>query len=48
MSQETLPTDTNFLFWPHELQSAGYRNIEKIFHTRCPIVQRVVSASRAA
>ena len=42
MSQETLPTDTNFLFWPHELQSAGYRNIEKIFHTQpCPRGQRV-------
>jgi CubicO group peptidase (beta-lactamase class C family) len=34
---DIIPTNTNLLFWPPEQQSAGYRNMEKVFNTQlCP------------
>lgn len=34
MPDETLPSNTNLLFWPPEQQSPGYRNMEKVFNTQ--------------
>lgn len=31
---EDIPTNTNLLFWPPHQQSAGYRNMEKVFTTQ--------------
>ena len=49
VSEPNMPTNSNWLFWPPEQQSPGYRNVEAVFNTQicaCGPISRALPQGR--